>query len=296
MEAGWRITQSQVKLSAAAPVRVKPVDVRREIGPHDHDYFEIFLVAEGQGIHRTNHGEWPLQPGCVTILAPGQVHAMRPEPRLVGWNMYYLTEWLTADLRLFWDQLGIVQLFLAGALFRRPRLAVPEFQMEPDELERVQEELRQLQQEETRAQPNTLLLRAIFLKILISLARAYHRDRDDPGEDLPQGEAVWLALAEVEEALERRAAPDFEKVAGRQGVTRDHFARLFKKETGWTPGGFYQHRRVQFAARLLLNPNFSITEIAYELGYADAAHLSRAFKEHQGSTPREYRRIYLNKT
>ena len=46
--------------------------------------------------------------------------------------------------------------------------------------------------------------------------------------------------------------------------------------------------RYQAATRLLEASESRITDIGFELGYADSAHFSRAFKRWAGVTPREY--------
>ena len=47
--------------------------------------------------------------------------------------------------------------------------------------------------------------------------------------------------------------------------------------------------RYQTAARLLGDADIRITDVAMDLGYADSAHFTRAFKRWAGMTPREYR-------
>jgi AraC-like DNA-binding protein len=47
--------------------------------------------------------------------------------------------------------------------------------------------------------------------------------------------------------------------------------------------------RFQRAIRLLENSKIKVTDIAYELGYSDGAHFSRAFRRLAGVSPREYR-------
>ena len=51
--------------------------------------------------------------------------------------------------------------------------------------------------------------------------------------------------------------------------------------------------RYQAATRLLKEGDISITEVAMELSYSDAAHFTRAFKRWSGVTPREYRSLQV---
>ena len=47
--------------------------------------------------------------------------------------------------------------------------------------------------------------------------------------------------------------------------------------------------RLEHAARLLADaPRSPIAEVAFQCGFANAAHFSRAFKERYAMTPREY--------
>jgi AraC-like DNA-binding protein len=47
--------------------------------------------------------------------------------------------------------------------------------------------------------------------------------------------------------------------------------------------------RFDLAVPLLNDEALTITEIAYELGYANVAHFSRAFRRITGMSPRNYR-------
>jgi len=69
-----------------------------------------------------------------------------------------------------------------------------------------------------------------------------------------------------------------------------HFHRIFFAMRGETPGQFIQRLRLERAARLLLgNRDLSVTEIAFDSGFHDAAAFSRAFRNAFGTTPSGYR-------
>ncbi|PLQ00434.1 helix-turn-helix domain-containing protein [Cupriavidus pauculus] len=74
-------------------------------------------------------------------------------------------------------------------------------------------------------------------------------------------------------------------------VSRRTLYNLFR-EFGQTPHAYIQSRRLDRAAQRLSDPvesNCSITQIAFGLGFADAAHFSRVFHERFGVTPSQWR-------
>jgi AraC-like DNA-binding protein len=61
------------------------------------------------------------------------------------------------------------------------------------------------------------------------------------------------------------------------------------KAAGLSPMRYAWSLRLEHATRLLaVAPLGSIQEVAYQCGFASAAHFSRAFKERYGMTPRAY--------
>jgi AraC-like DNA-binding protein len=46
---------------------------------------------------------------------------------------------------------------------------------------------------------------------------------------------------------------------------------------------------VEKAKNLLLNPNYRVSEIAYEIGFQSLTHFNRVFKKIAGQSPTEYR-------
>ena len=69
------------------------------------------------------------------------------------------------------------------------------------------------------------------------------------------------------------------------GVSRAHFARAFRNTIGMAPHSFVLQRRLARAIELLRFGKLSMKEIAERCGFADQAHLTRAFKSQFGHPP-----------
>jgi AraC-like DNA-binding protein len=50
--------------------------------------------------------------------------------------------------------------------------------------------------------------------------------------------------------------------------------------------------RFDVAGRMLQDPNVTVADVAYRLGYSSPAHFARAFQRIAGVTPRVYRQAY----
>lgn len=97
--------------------------------------------------------------------------------------------------------------------------------------------------------------------------------------------------------LQRRIAESMQltELAAAVGVTPEHLIRLFVGRFGITPMQYYRRLKLEAAGSLLLNGRLSIKEIAWEVGYANPFHFSRAFKAFSGVSPSVYRRDYYRK-
>jgi AraC-like DNA-binding protein len=58
---------------------------------------------------------------------------------------------------------------------------------------------------------------------------------------------------------------------------------------GVTFEGLLEDVRLRKALIRLRDPGCSVTDVAFDLGYSDAAHFTRAFRRWTGGTPRQYR-------
>ena len=67
------------------------------------------------------------------------------------------------------------------------------------------------------------------------------------------------------------------------------FRREFRQCYHQTPGKWLLNKRLDFAAMLLVNKDLNVSRTAYESGFENASHFSRAFKEKFQVAPNQYR-------
>lgn len=72
-------------------------------------------------------------------------------------------------------------------------------------------------------------------------------------------------------------------------LSANYFGDLIKKETGRSAQEYLQAKLIEVAKVKIFDPDKTINQIAYELGFKYPQHFSRLFKERVGQSPNEYR-------
>jgi AraC family transcriptional regulator len=75
-----------------------------------------------------------------------------------------------------------------------------------------------------------------------------------------------------------------------------HFFRAFRCSFAESPRSYIERRRVMRGQQLMLNSDFSLAEIALEIGMCDQAHFCRTFRRVVGINPNAWRRQNLSQS
>ena len=92
--------------------------------------------------------------------------------------------------------------------------------------------------------------------------------------------------------LQEKGIPSIEQVADKMSVSQRYLSDTLKKETGKTTTEHIQLYLINEAKNILLQPNKSISEVAYELGFEYPQYFSRLFKKQEGISPTAFRKLY----
>jgi YesN/AraC family two-component response regulator len=79
------------------------------------------------------------------------------------------------------------------------------------------------------------------------------------------------------------------EIARVSGLSAPYFSTIFKEEMGENFSNYLNRLRVEKASRMLLDTNFSLSEIAGSCGFEDQSWFSKIFKLFTGVSPGKYR-------
>jgi len=83
-----------------------------------------------------------------------------------------------------------------------------------------------------------------------------------------------------------------ENIAKASNLSKYHFIRIFSKQTGITPYKYVLNLRLEYA-RELIKESYPLCEIAQITNFSDQSHFIKAFKNHFGFTPVEFRKYLM---
>ncbi|MEL7114380.1 MAG: AraC family transcriptional regulator [Pseudomonadota bacterium] len=237
---------------------------------HDHDYYELLLVDEGEAVHWINGEQGQLVAGDLVFLRPSDVHALQADPQCRIMNIMFRVETAAHLAARYGEDLGARFFWHPGPMPERIRLDGPRFERAVNlthDLKTTRRTLARIEQYLLsvllHVVPHALLLQAVAPRWLIEACAA----AEDP--------AVF------------RAGPQaFVALAGR---AHEHVCRQTAQHLGMSPTAFINRLRMQHAAKLLGEGAATIDEVAIDCGISNVSHFYKLFRAQYGTTPRDYR-------
>lgn len=239
----------------------------RRTGNREVQYFEIeyYIAATGKSI--VNGREYEIAPGTVLCGKPGQFRAS-----IFGFRCYYLHIAFPTDSR-----------------YRELLQNTPDFYqiIDGEAYGRVFESLIVHLHEEGYNEESDFV-NARLLELFYYLERDAKNNLSCPASfDKNRNRFIPKAVDFIHENYHRRLT--LEEMAKSVGYSPNYFHHVFTSVMGRTPQQYLLEERIRHAKLLLVQSDKTISEIAYECGFASQSHFSLRFKEMTYSTPGEYR-------
>lgn len=241
---------------------------------HRHDFWELFVVREGQGRHLVGGEDLPLGPGSLVLVRPEDQHRIetRPDGHLQFVNVA-VPDRAWREIAAWTGLQGTLQEWSATAL---PPTVTVAAERRGECVEAFRLALRAYGQS-----PDRLALCRFLGAVLPLLCPAP-----------PPSAAVgppWLApaLALLRDPEHLRAGVP--RLLAHAGVSATHLARVVRDVHGVTPTQLVNGRRLTRAADLLMTTPAEVIEVAALCGFENLSHFYRLFKQRYGTPPGTFR-------
>jgi AraC-like DNA-binding protein len=109
----------------------------------------------------------------------------------------------------------------------------------------------------------------------------------------PSGQAIDFRVRKSMRLMENSLGANIEldAVARGAGLSRPHFYKLFRTQTGLTPNLYVNTLRMEQAIDRLVGSEISVADIGYDLGFSSQSGFTRFFAANVGMAPTQYRRV-----
>jgi len=263
-----------------------------EIAKHTHGFTELNLVIGGEGEHIIDDRAFAVEAGDVFVIPKQVTHAYRQRRKLDVYHLLLTDRFFDKHAAELWMLPGFVLFFTVEPFFRAEtefRFGLKLSAKRAVELARLLDQL--IAEVSKPGVGSALALEALALYAIAQLCRDYTAQFGAGGAELsrhPRTAAIQTALAHLEKNYRRKIT--LGELARLAHMAPNHFGRTFRAATHLTPMEYLSRVRLRAAQNLLLSTDLSITEIALESGFYDAAHFSRTFSAGMGCAPLRYRR------
>jgi len=269
---------------------------------HTHDYMQIWYVKKGRLKHTVEGKSNILVKGTIFIIPPFAVHKVETvddledeDVNVIGCE--FVTDFINESITYNLDGNSInsslfdfayLEPFLVSTEDIKPGLLLTgNIQSKVEAL--LDDMLYEFTNEEKYYEIN---IKADLLKLLAIISREYEKRDIDKGLEVfdRYRDAINSTIKFIDENYNKDI--NLEDASRMAMMSPAYFSFVFKQITGKTFVEYKNNLKLVKAIDLMNDPNLSITDICYAVGFNDTAYFSKIFKKHTGISPSQYRKIF----
>lgn len=236
---------------------------------HMHDFYEIIWFQDGGGVHHVDFGEYPVVPGSIFIISPGQVHSFDSRRDRRGVLIKVCTG-------IFDEYVNIPCATVCEGDFPSLMRLV----------EAMEEELRN-----TGSIGNKESLQALLSLFMIRVRRSIAVTDAAALNPVKASHRTFLTFRRLIEENYRRMHT-VKEYAALLNVTPKTLTLYVNECSNHSPLELINSRIILEAKRLLRYSMLSVKEIAFRLGFDDPSYFVKFFKRIVRSSPADFRESF----
>jgi AraC-like DNA-binding protein len=248
--------------------------------PHRHNYYTIVFPLKAKGEHVVDFASYPLIDREIFFVSPGQVHQVIETEKSVGYALTFSQNFMMEN--------AIEQCFIDDLSLFKYAGEAPPLSLDSDETEDLKA-LCESMISVLRGE-NKFKYQALGALLKLFLIRCNNVCALDTTEHTQNIQASVSLLRSFKTLIQEHFA-EWHKVqdyADHLHITPDYLNTSVKAMTGRTAKDHIQARLIIEAKRLLKFTDLSAKEIAYTLGFSEAANFSQFFKKRTGLSPSKF--------
>lgn len=260
---------------------------RRKV--HSENYYQIIWFKNGNGRYFVDYKGFDIIENTLFFVTKEQVHYFDKNTHYSGVLIQFNEQFLIqnnndADFLLKYD------------LFKK--LTPPYINLDRDDLFVLDEYLNLIKNElNNKNKPYQAELVRNYLKVfLIQLQHKWNKLNTSMGHHILPGDKKQLKLAKFLNLIEDNFKKELNvsEYARIMQISSRTLSDLTSQLLDKSPSQLIHERIIDEAQKMLLNTNFSINKIGYNLGFNDDSYFVKYFKKHTNISPLDFRNFYLH--
>ena len=256
--------------------------------PEYRNYFEIIFIEEGAGKHHLNEYIISYSEGDVYLVAPGDKHHFEIDQK-TRFCYFHFSELLFSNKtnlpdRTYWlsriEHIIYNPNLLPGDLIKESRDRDLVWLIHQSIIYEYEEQ--RLFFRHNISNMISTILSVLARNINYGLQPAHATIKENHG-------SINEILSYIRQHIYDKSRIKIQAIADNFHMTNNTLSAHFKKKTGQSIHHYILLYKIQLIKYRLAHTDFTVSEIAYQLGFTDESHLTRIFKKYVKTTPKRYR-------
>jgi len=249
--------------------------------PHRHDdFYEILFITQGTGIYTIDFQQYAIKSDTVFFLSPGQIHELELSDDIKGYIFLFTSAFYHVNKADLYKLFELPFFYTLGK--ETPPLLLQDTAQRTLLAEFFEKAIKENEQDLAEKDD---AIRAFLDLILIHCKRLYPEFLD---EKMSKGK---LLVKRLKQLIEEKCQENFsvKEYAELLNVTPSYLSETVKSLTGRTSSDLINDRMILEIKRMLVHSELTVSEIAFQLHFADQSYFSKYFKKLTHLTPLEFR-------
>ncbi len=277
-------------LEAYRPFEIQEIELSAwEQRPVKNNFFELVLIKEGAGTQCINYNEYAFEKGSIFLLPPLQCHSFQIEKLSRFVFLKFTSSFFKSEMHGSTNQ---------QEWFKEAAYILSNYNQLPGDI--IQNQLdRQhiytlidliLNENKNYKSTSAVLIKSFMVSILEILLRNIKESAFYETENAIESDSrINRILAYINENLANTHLLKVENLAKTFLISPTYLSEFFRKNVNMPLREYIIKSKLKLVEIRLLNSDYTLTEIADELSFTDASHLSKTFKKYTGISMREFK-------